>query len=443
MPIFPFILFILFMLGAMFFSASETAFTAIPQHKIRALIKQKKKWAKTLYQLKQEPEKMLTSILIGSNISNIGAASVGTIIAVKTALLLNQPQSTIVSISTVLLTILMLIFGEIFPKTFATYNAEKVSLWIAPFYNIFSKILSPLVWILEFLTKKFKKNSKKTMTDEDLEAFINLSKNYGILEADEDIKIKKILRLDELSAQDIMTPRTKIKAINDTLTISQAIQKISKTPYSRFPIYHKTIDDANRITTLKELIRFQEKYWINTQLQKIPFSTCIVISEKQNLNKILAIFKQTHKHLGLVIDSKEKKQQKVLGIVSLEDILEEVFWEIQDEADQEINPIIHHKKGIICQSSVRLDEALTALDIDFDDLEDKNINPNMESTTLNYFIINYLKRFPKKNEEISILLTTFPEITSQKKTTKKTYLTFKVLNIKENTIGEVEVKKGW
>ncbi len=203
---------------------------------------------------------MLTSILIGSNISNIGAASVGTIIAVKTAFFLNQPQSTIVSISTVLLTILMLVFGEIFPKTFATYNAEKVSLRIAPFYVVFSKILSPIVWMLELLTQKLKKTSKKTMSEEDLEAFINLSKKYGILENDEDIRIKKILRLDELTVADIMTPRIKIKAIKDTLSIQEAIKKISTTPYSRFPIYHSNIDDSDRITTLKELIRFQEKY---------------------------------------------------------------------------------------------------------------------------------------------------------------------------------------
>lgn len=297
MSIIPLILFIIFMLGAMFFSTSETAFTAIPQHKVNALLKQRKKGAKKLYKLKQQPEKVLTSILIGSNIANIGAASVATIIAVNTAHFFSQPQNTIVSISTIIVTILMLIFGEIFPKTFATHNAEKVALTISPFYNMFIKILAPIIIILTFITNIFQKKTSKTMTSEDLEAFIKLSKQHGVLEHQEDLRIKKLLKLDELTAEEIMTPRIKIKAIKDNLTIEQAIKKMTKTPYSRFPIYYKSIDDTDRMTTLKELIRFQEKYGKETKLKDIAIDSCIKIPTSQHLNTILGVFQKTHKHL--------------------------------------------------------------------------------------------------------------------------------------------------
>ncbi len=273
------------------------------------------------------------------------------------------------------------------------------------------------------------------MTDQDLEAFINLSKKYGILEKDENIRIKKILKLDELSVADIMTPRIKIKAIQDTLTIQEAIKKISKTSYSRFPVYHTKIDDAHSITTLKELIRLQEQHGGEMLLKAISFDTCILLDQDTDLNSALALFKQTHKHLGLVTNTTKKK---ILGVVSLEDILEEVFGEIQDEADQETTPISPNKKGIICQSYVRLDEALTALDIDFDDLEDEHITPSLESTTLNYFIIKYLGRFPKKYETINISLATLPD--DGENTLKRSpSLVFKVMSIKKSIIGEIQL----
>ncbi|MDR0369849.1 MAG: DUF21 domain-containing protein [Candidatus Peribacteria bacterium] len=150
-------IFIVLIVLSMFFSASETAFSSIAQHKVDTLLKQKKAGAKALKLVKAEPDKLLMSILIGNNIVNIVAATLATTISIGIAKLIGYHEATIIGISTVVVTVLILIFGEIAPKTFAIRHAEKISLSIAPFYVGFIKLLTPIIWILMRLTKKLNK----------------------------------------------------------------------------------------------------------------------------------------------------------------------------------------------------------------------------------------------------------------------------------------------
>lgn len=425
-------LFIVLIFLSSFFSASETAFTAVAMHKASAFLKEKRPWAKALYKLKLKPERMLIAILIGNNIVNVFAASLATVIALQLAGQVAYDQTVMITLATIVVTILVLLFGEIFPKTFATRHSEKISLSIAPLYTILIKILYPLVIILEWMMKGLTKKEKKSaISESDLEAFIELSKKAGIFDNDEDQKIKKLLNFDELTAEDIMTPRIKIKALSDNKTLDEAIGLLTSYQYSRIPVYQESMDSIDRVVTLKELLRLREKEEGKTLISALKLNPIIKIPRSQPLDSLLEKFQKTHKHIAVVMD----EYGGVDGIVTLEDIIEEVFGEIQDESDEEITPIQHSTENwsLVAQSYVRMDELLNALNLHFDEL---NLDPEYEAETLSYFITSYLERFPSAGETIRLPLTLHEDI--EGKQLKE--LSFKVLWVKKNVIGEILVE---
>lgn len=430
----PLVLFLILIWLSSFFSASETAFTAIAMHKATAFLKEKKSWSKALYKLKLKPERMLIAILIGNNIVNIFAASLATIIALNIASQINYDETIVVTTATIIVTILVLLFGEIFPKTFATRHAEKISLSIAPAYTILIKILMPIIRILETMMKGLTKKERKVIVSEsDLEAFIELSKKAWMFDNGEDQKIKKLLSLDELTAEEIMTPRIKIKAIDDSKTLDEAIELLTSYHYSRIPVYHKNIDAIDRVVTLKELLRFKHQKTETTCIADLDLNPIIKVPRSQPITSLLEKFQKTHKHIAVVID----EYGGVEGIVSLEDIIEEVFGEIQDESDEEISPIQTLTSGtILCQSYLRMDELLHVLNLHFDEL---NIQPEYEAETLSYFITSYLKRFPTAGEKIILPLHLHEDLENL----QHKYLELKILRVKKNVIGEIsaEVKE--
>ena len=395
----------------MFFSGSETAFTALPLHRVNSLRREKKNWSKALSKLKHEPEKMLIAILIGNNIVNIAAASLATLISIQIAELIHYEQATVTILSTIIVTILVLLFGEIFPKTFATSHAEKISLRIAPFYLRMIKIFYPLIVVIERLMKGLTKKEKKhTVSESDLEAFIELSKQAWIFDNGQDLKIKKLLTLDDLTAEDVMTPRIKIKALSDENTLTE------------------TIDTIDRVVTLKELLRLSKKHDSETLLSSIQIAPIIKIPRSQPIDTLLEKFQKTHKHIAVVMD----EYGGVEGIVSLEDIIEEVFWEIQDESDDELPPIQKNENSdwYICQSYVRMDELLSELGIQFEEL---NLDDEFEAETLSYFITSHLERYPQVGEEILLPIHSLEE--GEEKS-----LSIKVLWVKKSIVGEIAVE---
>lgn len=201
-------------------------------------------------------------ILIGNNIVNIAAASLATLISIQLANSIGFQQNLIITLSTIVVTILILLFGEIFPKTLANQYAGEISLFIAPIYVFLLKIFHPIILTIQRITKGLnKKGEKKAMISEsDFEAFVDLSRKSGALDQGEDIRIKKLLDLDELTAEEVMTPRVKIKALKDDINLDQAIKIVSEQAYSRIPIYHTRIDDIDRIVTFKELIRYKQQF---------------------------------------------------------------------------------------------------------------------------------------------------------------------------------------
>ena len=329
--------FVVLILLSMFFSGSETALTSIPQHKVDTFSKQHKRWAKYLKYCKKENDKVLMAILIWNNIVNVASASLATAISIGIAAWINYNQWMVVWIATAVVTILILIFWEIVPKTYAQQHAENISLKISPFYFYFTKLLTPIIWCLSLLTKKVtqKSETEQEISQEEVEAFMERAVESDAVEEDTYENIKKMLTFSEITVWEAMTPRVRIYAVHDNLTIDQAIEKFLTFHYTRIPVYHKSIDDADRVVTLKELLNIAKKQSWDTKLKDLILYPILKIPAPTPIDVAMEKFKTSHKHIALVMD----EYGWVDWIITFEDIIEEIFWNIQDENDVEITPI--------------------------------------------------------------------------------------------------------
>lgn len=388
---------VLFLLSA-FFSGSETAFMSIPEHKIEALVKQKKFGSRELKKLKSNNDKLLITILIWNNLINVFTASLATTIALQLSVSMWVAQSTMIWVSTWIITLLLLLFGEIFPKTLAIRYADKIALSVSKVYILLQIILYPVVVSVDYLMRVLqKKTTISTVTDEEIEAFIDMGKDSWVFEKWEYEKIKNMLDFYEITCEEIMTPRVKIDALSAEITVNEAIEKLFEFSHSRILVYNDNIDNIERVVTLKELILAQkDKKW-SKLLNDLSLSSVIKVPLTQPINSLLDLFKKNRKHIAIVID----EYGGVWWLVSLEDVVEEVFGEIHDETDKEIDPIRSDLNGwYFFQSEVRVEEMLDKFELEFDEvgLDEKEFG----GETLSYFVTSYLKRFPRKWEEIKL-----------------------------------------
>lgn len=434
--------FVILILLSMFFSGSETALTSIPQHKVDTFLKQHKKWAKYLKYCKKEADKVLMAILIWNNIVNVASASLATTISIGIAQWINFNQWLVIWIATAIVTILILIFWEIVPKTYAQQHSESIWLKIAPFYFYLSKILSPIIWCLSLLTRKVSKKSESEpeISQEEVEAFMERAMESDAVEEDTYENIKKMLYFSEITVWEAMTPRVRICAVHDNLTINQAIEKFLTFHYTRIPVYHKWIDDADRVVTLKELLNLSKKYWWDTKLKDLILYPIHKIPAPTPIDVAMEKFKTSHKHIALVMD----EYGWVDWIISLEDIIEEIFGNIQDENDVEITPIRKVGKSSWTVSPfVRIDEFLEDCKLTFEELWLEEEEFDWE--TFSYLITSLLEWFPSEWEEIEIPLKNIndEEIWFLKKDEEKQLperkVIIKVKKVEDNTIWDLKI----
>lgn len=439
---FSIISFVILILLSMFFSGSETALTSIPQHKVDTFIKQHKRWAKYLKYCKKESEKVLMAILIWNNIVNIWSASLATAISISIAEWINFNQWLVVWIATAIVTILILIFWEIVPKTYAQQHCESISLKISSFYFYLTKILSPIIWCLSLLTKKINKKSEdeQEISQEEVEAFMERAVESDAIEEDTYENVKKMLNFSDITVWEAMTPRVRICAVQDNLTINQAIEKFLTFHFTRIPVYRDRIDDADRVVTLKELLNLEKKYGWDAKLKDLVLYPIHKIPSPTPIDVAMDKFKTSHKHIALVMD----EYGWVDGIISLEDIIEEIFGNIQDENDVEINPIRKvWKNSWNVSPFVRIDEFLEESKLTFEELWLEEEEYDWE--TLSYLITSLLEGFPSEWEEIEIPLKTIndEEIWFLKKDEEKKLLerklVIKVKQVEDNTIWDLKI----
>ncbi len=381
------IVLVILLLCSSFFSASETALTSLSKIRIRHMVDEGIKGAGQINKLLDEPGKLLGTILVGNNIVNIAAS------AIATSLALDLLGSVGVGVSTAVMTIFVLIFGEITPKSLAAQNSERVSLKVAKPLAILVYIMNPVVMVFTYITniliKMFGGNAgviQPFITEEELRTIVNVSHEEGVLEVAEKQIINNVFEFGDMHVKDVMIQRTDIIAIDQQSDLNEIIGTIKKEQFSRYPVYVDRIDDIVGIVNVKDFVFLSddnEIFEIEKYIRK-PFYTF-------EYRKIIEVFNEMKKnrvHMAIVLD----EYGGTAGIVTIEDLLEEIVGDIQDEYDDfEIDIQVIKEDEYLVNGSTKLA------------IINEMIGTNLESEnfdSIGGFIIGELGRLPEESERI-------------------------------------------
>lgn len=370
-----------------FFSASETALMSLSKIRVRHMVDEDIKGAKLLEKLLEDPNKLLGGILIGNNIVNIGASSLASTLAFRIF------GDSGVALATGVMTILVLIFGEITPKSLAKQNAEKVSLAVAPIINIVVIVFKPFVWLFTSISSFIVRllggdlnKSEPFITEEELKTMVDVSEEEGVLEEEEKEMIFNVFEFGDLQVKDIMVQRVNVIAVNVTSTYEEVLKVIKEQQFSRIPVYNESIDDIVGILNVKDLILLDshnENFNV-TDYMREPFRTF----EFKKITELFAEMRTTRNHIAVVLD----EYGGTVGIVTIEDLIEEIVGEIEDEYDERDKDIeVIKENEFVVDGSTRLSDLSDMIGFDIE---------SEEFDSIGGYVIGYLGRMPELSEEI-------------------------------------------
>ncbi len=381
------ILIICLVLSALF-SASETALMSLGKIRVRQMVENKEKGADRIERLLDQPNKLLSSILIGNNLFNIGASSL------MTSLAIDAFGNTGVGIATGVMTLLVLIFGEITPKSLAAKDPEKLSLKLGGFINFNMIILTPISFVLSKITNVMIKilggdidGSQPFITYEELKTMVGVSHTEGVLEGEEKDMIYNVFEFSDSEVNEVMIPRTELVAINIDLPYKEVIKVITEEQYSRIPVYEDTMDNITGILYVKDLLFLQghdeDKFDLRKYIRQPTFTY-----EFKSIKELFKEMRDDRIHMVVVIDEYGGTE----GVVTMEDLVEEIVGDIEDEYDSITKDIeVIYENEYIVNGNIKIDAI------------NKLIGTNIESEdfeTIAGFIIGLVDKIPDLKEEI-------------------------------------------
>lgn len=372
---------LLFLSG--FFSSAETALFSISRAKAKHLAKQKGIANSLIKQMKDDPHRLLSTILIGNNLVNIGASALATAIAIGIF------HNNAVGVATAIMTVLILIFGEIIPKSFATQNNILIArIVILPIYWL-SILFWPIIIFLNFIPRLTGKiNKTPTVTEEELLTIVEVVEEEGEIKEEERELIHNIFEFDDTRASEIMTPRADMFVIDVDKELET--DAIVQSGYTRIPVIQGDTDHVIGILNTKDLLRYQICSSSDLNIRSIMRKPYFV-PESKKLDKLLHQFKVRKHHIAIVVD----EHGGVSGLITLEDVVEEIVGDISDETDK-VDPHIiklKNKEWLVLGKS-DIEEVNKMLRI--------NIPDSNEYDTFSGYILEKTGRIPKENEEIKI-----------------------------------------
>jgi len=381
-----FIVLIILIFLSGFFSASEIAIFSLSEAKIKSLEKKHGRQAIILAKLKSNPQRLLINILIGNNLVNISASAIATVLAYDFF------GSAGPAIATGILTAAILIFGEVGPKSFASSRPENFALFVSPILKFLDLFFRPLTIMLESLNKtviQVLTKGKKTpsVSEDEIKALAEIGAKEGVVEPKEKEMIKKILEFKDINASDVMVTRSEVFAFPAKLTVSEAVLKINQAHFSRIPVYNKNIDDIVGVVYLPDVLREYTKGNVDMSLAKIARKPYFVPKQRK-IDEIFKDFQRQRIHMAIVVDQKGL----TLGLVTLEDLLEEIVGEIMDESDVDEFLIKRvNKFSVVVDAGVEAREVNNFLNVKI---------PGDEHDSISEIFLDKFGRIPKPGDEI-------------------------------------------
>ena len=378
---------IILLMGSAFFSASETALMSISKIDARHMVDQNLKNAKIVSKLVEDPNKLLGSILVGNNIVNIGASSLATVVATKLF------GSTGAGIATGVMTILVLIFGEITPKSLSTQKAQEVACFVSRPIAFMILIFNPLVQVLMFISNLIIRlfggkidTSKPFITTDELKTIVTVSHEEGVIEEEEKEMIYNVFGFGDSYTKDVMIPRTDMIALDVNATYDEIIETYKQEQFSRMPVYQESHDNIIGVIYMKDLLlkQFDPKDFVITDfLRDVYF-----VHEFKRIDELFKEMRSKKIGMAIVVD----EYGGTSGIVTLEDLIEEIVGDIDDEYDMAEESFVKiADQEYLVDGSFRIS--------DFNDELHLNISSN-EFDSIGGFIIGLLDRFPDEGEVV-------------------------------------------
>jgi len=369
------------------FSGSETALVTLSIGRVEGLVTEGRRGANALYRLKKDPSRMLTTILIGNNLVNIAASVMATVLATRWF------GSAGPGIAVGVLTILILVFGEITPKSLATRYSETISLLIAPFLLVFMRLIYPAVWVFGCFTTWVHRLTSSpgdpVVTRSELISMLGHGEKEGtIAQRDREI-IERVFAFNDLKARDVMTPQDEIFSLEGSQSVADALPQVTAGSVSRIPLFDEHRDNIYKVVYLRDLLDAVANDCMNVRLDEIAHEP-LFVPQYQQIDELFAMLRHRKLHSAIVVD----EYGGVRGIVTLEDLLEELVGEIYDESD--IDPVLARtiSEGEILvdgAAELRVVEKFFGMDL-----------PGKPTDTVSLWILNHTACIPQENETFLI-----------------------------------------
>ena len=372
-----------------FFSGLEVALVGIQRSKVRQMLNEKLPGATSLDKLKSNPSRMMASVNLGNNLVNVAATALATDIALKTF------ESAGLAIAIGVMTFLILIFGEITPKTYCNANAAKIALRYSRVLLAFSYAFYPIVWMFEKITKGIinligSTEEPPRLTEEEIKGVIEQGLQDNAIEKQESELVHGALNFDDIIIRSVMTPRTKMFTLNSKMLLFEALPMINKSGFSRIPIYGKNQDEIIGIINVRDVLKCLEKEEKMINLQQLSRKP-IFVSQEKKVNDLLKEMQGRKSHMAIVLD----EFGGVEGCVTLEDLVEEIVGEIHDETD--VTKDNFQREGdstIITNGDIEIDE--------LNEIFKTRIPQGDDYATLSGLLHEKLRDIPKEGDRLII-----------------------------------------
>jgi putative hemolysin len=369
------------------FSGSETALISLSMARAESLYKEGRRGAHALYLLKKNPSRMLITILIGNNVVNIAASAMATVIAT------DYFGDSGPGIAVGVLTIFILVFGEITPKSLATRFSERISLFISPVIYAFMRLIYPMVWLFLQFTNWVQKSTwaieDPLVTESEVITLIEHGEEEGVIDTGEREMIERIFNFNDLKAEDVMTPRRQVFRLDGRRTLREVLPEILDQNYSRIPLYREDPDEIVSLVILRDLISVIASGKLDIEISTLGQEPLFTPANTP-IDELIRTLKTKSLHLAVVVD----EHGAMVGVVSLEDLLEELVGEIYDETDEKPDDLmVLDDERILVKGTaeLRVVEEFYGLDL-----------PGKPTDTINRWLLEHTERIPVKDETFEL-----------------------------------------